>query len=205
MEFVELTPEYILLKFPDGHSIEDNPIRLTLKNIRTPRSFRPSSEFRIETMSVEGYVIDGGGTDISLQMSVMNTLTSVDLTPVSLVNGAVTEYRLRIDTFVHLMNKDRIMITTPKTVTFGPESLECYAVSPEPIGVLQASCERIDEETFAVILQEIDKQAGVFEVMVYGIKNPPNYRKSGLFSNIYMQTHDYYNMQVLKNYENLWV
>jgi len=66
MDFVELTPEYILFKFPDGHSTDNNPIRLTLKNIRTPRSFRPSSEFRIETMSVEEYVIDGGGTDISL-------------------------------------------------------------------------------------------------------------------------------------------
>ena len=72
MEFVELTPEYLLLTFPNGHSITKNPIRPTLEGIRTPRSFRPSSELRIETMSVEKYVIDGGGTDIAVAMSKMN-------------------------------------------------------------------------------------------------------------------------------------
>ena len=47
IDFVELTSQSILLNFPDGHSINSNPIELTLKNIRTPRSFRPSSEFII--------------------------------------------------------------------------------------------------------------------------------------------------------------
>ena len=42
-------------------------------------------------------------------------------------------------------------------------------------------------------------------MIVNGIKNPPNFRKSGLFSNIYMQTVDYYNIQFLENYDNLWV
>ena len=135
MEFVEVTPEYILLKFPNGHSIDDNPIRLTLLDIRTPRSFRPSSEFRIETMSVEKFVIDGGGTDIAVVMSVMNTMNGVEIIPLELINGEVTDYKIKIDTFVHLKNRDRIMLTTPPTVTFGPNSLSCRPVSPEPIGV----------------------------------------------------------------------
>ena len=205
MEFVELTSEYILLSFPEGHSTDDNPIRLTLQGIRTPRSFRPSSEFRIETMSVEKYVIDGGGTDIAVVMSEMNTLTSVEINPVALQNGAITEYRVTIDTFVHLKDKDRILITTPPTVTFGPESLSCAPMSPEPIGVTKVSCDRIDDSTFAINLTEVNQETGIFEVMVDGIKNPPNFRKTGLFSNIYMQTFDYYNIQILDNYENLWV
>ena len=193
------------MKFPNGHTIEQNPIRLTLKNIRTARSFRPSSEFRVETMSIEEYVIDGGGSDITVVMSNMNTLSSVEITPVELINGAITDYHVKVDSFVHIKNRDRILITTPPTVTFGKESLSCDPISPDPIGVTVVSCERIDDSTFAINFQEVNQQEGRFEVMVHGIKNPPNFRKSGLFSNIYMQTFDYYNIQILKNYENLWI
>mgnify|MGYP000238662547 CR=1 FL=1 len=77
-------------------------------------------------------------------MSVMNTLTSIEITPVELINGKVVEYRIKIDSFVNLKNRDRVMITTPETVTFGRDSLSCYPVEPEPIGVTKASCERID-------------------------------------------------------------
>ena len=44
-------------------------MRLTLENVRTPRSFRPSSEFLVETTSPEGYVIDAGGSDITVTMN----------------------------------------------------------------------------------------------------------------------------------------
>lgn len=37
------------------------------------------------------------------------------------------------------------------------------------------------------------------------MKNPPNYRTSGKFSNIYMETYDYYDMQRLVNYDNLFI
>ena len=156
-------------------------------------------------MSVEKYVIDGGGTDIAVAMSKMNQMTGVEITPLVLINGLVTDYLIKIDTFVHLKNQDRIIITTPPTVTFGQESLSCRPVSPDPIGVTKCSAERNDDKTFVVNLSEVDKQSGIFEMIVTGIKNPPNFRKSGLFSNIYMQTVDYYNMQYLENHDNLWV
>ena len=50
---------------------------LSIKGVRTPRSFRPSSEFAIRTISTEGYVIDAGGQDITVTMSEMNILTSL--------------------------------------------------------------------------------------------------------------------------------
>lgn len=37
------------------------------------------------------------------------------------------------------------------------------------------------------------------------MKNPPNFRRSALFSDIKMQTFDYYDMQKLETYENLFV
>lgn len=37
------------------------------------------------------------------------------------------------------------------------------------------------------------------------MKNPPNYRTSGKFSNIFMETYDYYDMQRLMNYDDLFI
>lgn len=69
-QFVNVTSEFILFAFEVEHNhLVDNPITLTLEKVRTPRSFRPSSEFLIETMSVEGFVIDAGGSDITVTMS----------------------------------------------------------------------------------------------------------------------------------------
>ena len=41
--------------------------------------------------------------------------------------------------------------------------------------------------------------------MVNGLKNPPNFRKSDYFSNIYFETYDYFNIQELSDYSNLWI
>ena len=58
MEFVSITTTDLVLKFINGHTKEQNPIRMKFEKIRTPRSFRPTSEFTIQTSSVEGFVID---------------------------------------------------------------------------------------------------------------------------------------------------
>ena len=58
MEFVSISSTDLELKFGNGHTTEQNPIRMKFERIRTPRSFRPTSEFTIQTMSVEGFVID---------------------------------------------------------------------------------------------------------------------------------------------------
>ena len=67
--------------FTSPHKVGGDPLRLIMQDIRTPRSFRPSSEFIIQTMSKEGYIIDQGGSDISVVMSQMNTMTSLAITP----------------------------------------------------------------------------------------------------------------------------
>ena len=64
LKFVNVTSEYLLFSLPNGHSTVNNPLILTIEGVRTPRSFRPSKEFVIESMSVEGYIIDAGGSDI---------------------------------------------------------------------------------------------------------------------------------------------
>ena len=205
MVFKEVTSEYILFTFPNGHSTDDNPIRLSLNDVRTPRSFRPSSEFKIETWTVEGFIIDAGGTDITVTMSKMNELTKLEIEPLDLTNGAVTDYLVRIDSFVYLKDNDRLMITNPETVGFGPDGITCHPTRPDPLGVSAVSCEKISDTSFEVNVEKLTQQDGIFELIVHGLKNPPNFRKSGLFSDIFMQTDDYYSIQILEKYDNLWI
>lgn len=154
IEFTEVTERYLLMTFPDGHLISRNPIELQMNDMRTPRSFRPSSEFLIETISDEGYVIDAGGTDITVTMDIMNTLTGLEIVPQSLINGAVTDYLIRIDTFVFLKDEDKILITNPPTVSFGPDGISCGPSDPEQ-GVTESTCEVLDVNSFAVSLSKV--------------------------------------------------
>lgn len=77
-------------------------MRLTLEGVRTPRSFRPSAEFGVETISTEGYPIDAGGSDITVTMSEMNTMSSFELAIDDLSNGAVTAYQFKLDSSLWL-------------------------------------------------------------------------------------------------------
>lgn len=150
-------------------------------------------------MSIEGYVIDQGGSDITVTMSVMNDMTSMKISPINLVdgaviNGATTDYKIEMDSFVYLHDEDRILITTPPSIGFGPEGISCDPATPDPLGVSTVSCESIDEAIFAVTLKKVDQKKGKFEIIVHGMKNPPNFRTPKLFSDIFMQTNDYYSI-----------
>ena len=75
-------------------------MRLTLEGVRTPRSFRPSSEFGVQTISTLGFVIDAGGSDITVTMNKMNTMSGFDVQVDDLSNGAVTAYQFKLDSFL---------------------------------------------------------------------------------------------------------
>lgn len=53
-------------------------------------------------------------------------------------------------------------------------------------GVTESICEVVDSDSFTVSLKKVTQEEGIFEVLVSGMKNPPNFRKSGLFSDIKM-------------------
>ena len=142
VSLVEITSEHIILKFGTGYTTaKGKTFKLSLSNIRSPRSFRPSSEFLIQTMSPEGFVIDEGGTDIIVTMTEMNSLTSMEMVPANLINGAVTDYHIKFDSFVHLEDGDRVLITTPPTIGFGPNGVSCKPIESAAVGVIETSCE----------------------------------------------------------------
>ena len=156
INYHSLTSKALTFLLPDGHSTDNNPIQIQLKGVRTPRSFRPTSEFNIETLSPidaftgVNYIIDAGGTDITVTMSVMNVMSGIEITPKDLTNGAVTDYTISLDTFVFLEDGDIILLTNPPEISFGADGLTCSAVSPDPVGVTEASCENIDGSSFFV-------------------------------------------------------
>ena len=84
-------------------------------------------------------------------MTEMNTLSSLAIVATNLTNGAVTDYHVSLDSFVHIKDQDRILLTTPSQIGFGPNGLTCKPVEPA-VGVTAVSCESIDANTFAVTL-----------------------------------------------------
>lgn len=156
-------------------------------------------------MSIEKYIIDAGGSEITVQMNKMNEMTGLELFVGDLTNGAVTDYEFTLDTFVYLKDKDRVRITVPPQVGFGKNGLTCRPSEPDVVGVTEVACEMLDDKSFVVQLNKVDKLEGEFKFIVNGLKNPPNFRRSGEFSNIFMRTFDYFDIQKLSSYENLFI
>ena len=189
----EITTRYALFQMPNGHLTLDNPIELSITGLRTPRSYRQSSAFLIETMTVDKFIIDAGGGDITVEMSRMNFMNSLSIQPVDLTNGAITDYVFSFDSFVHLKDKDILNVELPVRVQPLAQVI-CSAQQPDPVGVLSASCSA-NENFLTIQFDDIDKLDGEFEVIVSGIKNPSSTRKTGTASNIFMETADFFNIQ----------
>jgi hypothetical protein len=71
-------------------------------------------------------------------------------------------------------------------------SVECRAADP-PVGALSVSCSGVDKSVW-VSLDSLDQETGEFEFIVDGIKNAPSFRETGSFSEVYMQTSDFFNI-----------
>jgi len=64
-------------------------------------------------MGSDGYVIDAGGKEIALTMTQMTPLSSIQIVPSSLVNGAIEPYKVSFSTIVELRDLDVIQIRLP--------------------------------------------------------------------------------------------
>ena len=90
-------------------------------------------------MTKEGYIIDGGGGDIRVEMSQMNFLDAMSFKPLELRNGAIADYHFVIDSFVYLDDADILLIDLPPQVL--PNSdITCQVIQPDPVGVLDVDC-----------------------------------------------------------------
>ena len=59
--FESLTEQAIVFRVPNGLKSSTTAVEITLEQVLTPRSFRPSSDFKVYTKSEEGYIVDSGG------------------------------------------------------------------------------------------------------------------------------------------------
>jgi hypothetical protein len=102
----------VTLTLPKGLPAQE-PVTFSLLNVRTPRSFKTSQTFILSTMGSDGYVIDAGGKEIALTMNQMTPLSSIQIVPSSLVNGAIEPYKVSFITIVELRDLDVIQIRLP--------------------------------------------------------------------------------------------
>lgn len=61
LKFESLTETTVSFKVPNGLNTSSKRISISLSNLMTPRSFKPSSDFRIETKNSDGFIVDAGG------------------------------------------------------------------------------------------------------------------------------------------------
>ena len=75
----------------------------------------------------------------------MNTIPQFTLTPSNLINGNVNDYIVSLESNVWLEDGDRLLFTTPDTVSFGPNGISCDPIDLDtPVGVSKVHCETID-------------------------------------------------------------
>ena len=79
LKFNNITENTISFNVPNGLKTSERSVSLTLKQIFTPRSFRPSSGFTVYTKNADGYIVDSGGQDIAVTMDTMNTMTDLQI------------------------------------------------------------------------------------------------------------------------------
>lgn len=203
IKFDKLTESTVSFYFAKGAKKKDNPIKLKLTGLRTPRSFRPSSEFNIATTTTEGYVVDQGGSDITVTMKEQNFIDGMQIRYLDGASGEIVPYEVTIDTFVHFKDSDKLFITLPPEVGTNPAGISCEAVEP-PEGVLECSAEA-NKKTVTVQLVKLDKLDGQFKFVLNGMKNPGSTRPSSLFSDIHVETHDFYPIMKLESHEGLFI
>jgi hypothetical protein len=153
----EVHTDHLIFDMPLGHITEDNPIKLTLQSMRTPRSFRPSGGFDVRSATVEEYIIDAGGSDMTVVMSVMNEIQQVAVEPVSLVNGAITDYIFTLDSFLYIDDGDILNIEMPAEIGV-PSRVSCKPTDPQA-GVSDVSCESNGQSLY-IQLNTVTQQSG---------------------------------------------
>ena len=100
-------------------------VSFSVGNIRSPVSLQTSSSFAIKTQSVDDYDIDIITSGITVTMASVTDVTSVEILPESLVNGATTNLEVKIVPSSPLKNGDILRMTFPSQLTAPTGTISC--------------------------------------------------------------------------------
>lgn len=84
------------------------------------------------------------------------------------------------------------------------DQISCSSNDDIPVGVLEASCSGTGK-SLQISFDSLGQETGTFEFIVDGIINAPSFRQTSAFSNIYMKTFDYFDIQMLESTDHLTV
>ena len=175
---------------------------MKISNILTPRSLKPSSRFWIYTKNSQGFTVDAGGQDITVTMQIPTQLANLNIKAIDKTNGAVSGYKFTLESVVHLEADDILYAELPEELSLA--DISCRGIPDVPVGVLQVSCTGVGR-VLQISLEELERQAGVFEFIVDGIVNAPTTRTTEPFKNVFMTTFDYYDIQKLESNVHLTI
>ena len=94
------------------------PLTITLDGLINPRSFTTSSSFQIVTYDSSGNPIEYADTGLTVTMTTMSTLDTFRVEPVSLVNGATTDYKVTVVAKTPYEDGDKVIFTFPPEISY---------------------------------------------------------------------------------------
>jgi hypothetical protein len=100
-------------------------VQFSVGSITNPVSLELSSSFQVKTQTSADYDIDSISSGVTIKMTTVNNLTSVSLSPDSLVNQATTNIEFTIISSSPLKNGDKIIVTYPTEVIAPSGSITC--------------------------------------------------------------------------------
>jgi hypothetical protein len=92
-------------------------VAFSVGNIRNPVSLEQTSSFTIKTLTDDDFNIDQVTSGVTLTMTSVNDINTIEITPESLVNGATTTIEFNIVASSPLQNGDLLLITYPTQVS----------------------------------------------------------------------------------------
>ena len=115
--------------FSTGALPRNSLVVFEIDNVRNPVSLEQSSSFTIRTLSDDNFDIDSKSTAITVTMLTNNNITFIEVTPDSLINGALTTMIFNLTSSSPLQNGDYFYVVFPSEVQAPSLPITCSGVT----------------------------------------------------------------------------
>ena len=198
LTLVEYSIQKITLSLPLGSKKEEK-LSCIITGIRNPRSFQPSDAFKIYTTDNDDYIIDLG-ENTNAVMDKMSKFSSFEIVAENKTNGHAGVHKVKFHSALPIMTGDILILTVPPEMSV-EAAIFC---SGNASGIVSVTCTGT-ATTLRAQFSDVNQEAGTFTFFIDGIKNPPSFKPSSSYQDIYLTDSDGYYIQNVADYTNLYV
>lgn len=94
--------------FPSGYSTSNSPFYLEFDSLINPRTLATTGSFTVATSDSSGYAIESVNSGIVIQMQNVNSLISFLISPLDIINGQTSDYKVTVTTKSPMFTGDKL-------------------------------------------------------------------------------------------------